>query len=143
MLFFFLMIRRPPRSTRTDTLFPYTTLFRSDAAKARAGDGCLDFARHERKRDYASAMAQILILAALPDEAYALFAGEGTKDEHPFAVRRIEAHGHALAIATCRLGQVNAALWAGMRGGGRSDESRVGEQGVKTEMSRGVQDPDK
>src|SRR3546814_18829380 len=29
--FFFLMIRPPPRSTRTDTLFPYTTLFRSDA----------------------------------------------------------------------------------------------------------------
>src|SRR3546814_7836013 len=29
MLFIFLMIRRPPRSTRTDTLFPYTTLFRS------------------------------------------------------------------------------------------------------------------
>src|SRR3546814_15587573 len=29
-IFFFLMIRRPPRSTRTDTLFPYTTLFRSD-----------------------------------------------------------------------------------------------------------------
>src|SRR3546814_14884047 len=27
--FFLLMIRRPPRSTRTDTLFPYTTLFRS------------------------------------------------------------------------------------------------------------------
>src|SRR3546814_8610382 len=40
--FFFLMIRRPPRSTRTDTLFPYTTLFRSPAAAdcrpaARAG----------------------------------------------------------------------------------------------------------
>src|SRR3546814_4201569 len=29
---FFLMIRRPPRSTRTDTLFPYTTLFRSAGA---------------------------------------------------------------------------------------------------------------
>src|SRR3546814_7845901 len=28
------MLRRPPRSTRTDTLFPYTTLFRSDAARA-------------------------------------------------------------------------------------------------------------
>src|SRR3546814_13941623 len=27
---FFLMIRRPPRSTLSDTLFPYTTLFRSD-----------------------------------------------------------------------------------------------------------------
>src|SRR3546814_20035185 len=31
-MFFFLMIRRPPRSTRTYTLFPYTTLFRSFAA---------------------------------------------------------------------------------------------------------------
>src|SRR3546814_11303933 len=29
-VFFFLIIRRPPRSTRTDTLFPYTTLFRSE-----------------------------------------------------------------------------------------------------------------
>src|SRR3546814_15166120 len=29
ILFVFLMVRRPPRSTRTDTLFPYTTLFRS------------------------------------------------------------------------------------------------------------------
>src|SRR3546814_14574622 len=33
---FFLIIRRPPRSTRTDTLFPYTTLFRSD--RPHAGD---------------------------------------------------------------------------------------------------------
>src|SRR3546814_3919158 len=31
---FFLMIRRPPRSTRTDTLFPYTTLFRSGPLSA-------------------------------------------------------------------------------------------------------------
>src|SRR3546814_5550948 len=31
MLIFFLMIRQPPRTTRTDTLFPYTTLFRSEA----------------------------------------------------------------------------------------------------------------
>src|SRR3546814_14427776 len=40
MLFFFLMVRRPPISTRTDTLFPYTTLFRSAcrrAARARKG----------------------------------------------------------------------------------------------------------
>src|SRR3546814_10456948 len=32
------MIRRPPRSTRTDTLFPYTTLFRSDRGEARGID---------------------------------------------------------------------------------------------------------
>src|SRR3546814_14403453 len=40
IVFFFLMIRRPPRSTRTDTLFPYTTLFRSprpDGPPRRAG----------------------------------------------------------------------------------------------------------
>src|SRR3546814_3213448 len=35
MYVFFLMIRRPPRSTRTDTLFPYTTLFRSPVAPAQ------------------------------------------------------------------------------------------------------------
>src|SRR3546814_5727085 len=34
--FFFLIIRRPPRSTRTDTLFPYTTLFRSHRHQALA-----------------------------------------------------------------------------------------------------------
>src|SRR3546814_4389260 len=42
--FFFLMIRRPPRSTRTDTLFPYTTLFRSVRSrrpgKRWRGPGC-------------------------------------------------------------------------------------------------------
>src|SRR3546814_12653029 len=38
--FLYLMIRRPPRSTRTDTLFPYTTLFRSEAEAFK------DLARH-------------------------------------------------------------------------------------------------
>src|SRR3546814_14579868 len=33
LVVFFLMIRRPPRSTRTDTLFPYTTLFRSEGTE--------------------------------------------------------------------------------------------------------------
>src|SRR3546814_13364747 len=37
ILFFFLMIRRPPRSTRTDTLFPYTTLFRSGVLGVNQG----------------------------------------------------------------------------------------------------------
>src|SRR3546814_1132741 len=34
------MIRRPPRSTRTDTLFPYTTLFRSGPSPSGADQGC-------------------------------------------------------------------------------------------------------
>src|SRR3546814_6395842 len=43
---FFVMIRRPPRSTRTDTLLPYTTLFRSDRIDVTLG---LRYT-HERKR---------------------------------------------------------------------------------------------
>src|SRR3546814_1042977 len=50
MFFFFLMIRRPPRSTRTDTLFPYTTLFRNNDGlrkflSERYGHVLRDFAR--------------------------------------------------------------------------------------------------
>src|SRR3546814_12481689 len=41
MLFFFLIVRPPPRSTRTDTLFPYTTLFRSTPDLIR-GLPCLE-----------------------------------------------------------------------------------------------------
>src|SRR3546814_5754773 len=41
--FVFVMIRRPPRSTRTDTLFPYTTLFRSEADEL---DGYAELALH-------------------------------------------------------------------------------------------------
>src|SRR3546814_2184102 len=42
MCLFFLMIRRPPRSTRTDTLFPYTTLFRSAQTEVPAVARLLD-----------------------------------------------------------------------------------------------------
>src|SRR3546814_11756688 len=42
-VFLFVMIRRPPRSTRTDTLFPYTTLFRS---------GRLNQSKERPKRDH-------------------------------------------------------------------------------------------
>src|SRR3546814_6455928 len=54
------MIRRPPRATRTDTLFPYTTLFRSRAGgdrtlrrgdRARAGEGLRAQGRDLRIRD--------------------------------------------------------------------------------------------
>src|SRR3546814_15857755 len=48
MFVFFLMIRRPPRSTRTDTLFPYTTLFRSEAR--HSVEGTRDPRRRRRRR---------------------------------------------------------------------------------------------
>src|SRR3546814_7744930 len=45
------MIRRPPRSTRTDTLFPYTTLFRSSEDAARPRDGRQVLGRRNPDRD--------------------------------------------------------------------------------------------
>src|SRR3546814_15374679 len=45
--FFFLMIRRPPRSTRTDTLFPYTTLFRSQRQADADQDAGQQVGRHD------------------------------------------------------------------------------------------------
>src|SRR3546814_5298639 len=40
------MIRRPPRSTRTDTLFPYTTLFRSDVVRVLKPDAAFQTGAH-------------------------------------------------------------------------------------------------
>src|SRR3546814_1502095 len=48
------MIRRPPRSTRTDTLFPYTTLFRS-VDVAQSGYGCRNLAAPGRQRQVSQA----------------------------------------------------------------------------------------
>src|SRR3546814_20143509 len=46
------MIRRPPRSTRTDTLLPYTTLFRSGTRTlCDAGEACRDPVLEHRERD--------------------------------------------------------------------------------------------
>ena len=61
-------------------------------------------------------MSHILILAALPEEADALFPGTGASDAGPFAARRLTVRNHGLTIATCGLGKVNAALCAGMLG---------------------------
>src|SRR3546814_12019139 len=61
-LFVFLMIRRPPRSTRTDTLFPYTTLFRS-------GHGTASLPR--------PLSVGSIVLTALPPDAAVLAAQRG------------------------------------------------------------------
>src|SRR3546814_12167952 len=52
------MIRRPPRSTRTDTLFPYTTLFRSDDAGA-----CVPARRLRAGRFAVAGSAQVAVRA--------------------------------------------------------------------------------
>src|SRR3546814_14305122 len=62
MMFFFLMSLRPPRSTRTDTLVPYTTLFRSAVGLAHLGHLAF-FGAYLRQR------LQLLRKARLPIEA--------------------------------------------------------------------------
>src|SRR3546814_10764526 len=68
--FFFLMIRRPPRSTRTDTLFPYTTLFRSFALGLAGIDHrqdeiihflvCAFVAHHVRSEEHTSELQSLM-----------------------------------------------------------------------------------
>src|SRR3546814_3812923 len=65
LFLFFLRILRPPRSTRTDTLFPYTTLFRSDlpdrrdAARDTTERGCRPAGRRARRPETMSQTASL------------------------------------------------------------------------------------
>src|SRR5213079_3567605 len=64
LLFFFLMIRRPPRSTQQPTLFPYTTLFRSlihawDLAVATGADPTMD----ERSEEHTSELQSPVVIS--------------------------------------------------------------------------------
>src|SRR3546814_1040534 len=107
LLFFFLMIRRPPRSTLTDTLFPYTTLFRSHRlpqvhllpARPRAAHGLrlrADSARgrlrvdrlHRRWRDRRHPLRGVDRRTARPAHALRAQEAEGLRprrrsEEHP------------------------------------------------------------
>src|SRR3546814_4161515 len=62
------MIRRPPRSTRTDTLFPYTTLFRSRRPAERRADGRCDGRGHVQR--YAARAADIVIPEGRPHQQH-------------------------------------------------------------------------
>src|SRR3546814_3954392 len=75
------MIRRPPRSTRTDTLFPYTTLFRSPPAMTQASYPAL---RLRRTRASAWSRAMHAENRLTPsDFIWPLFVTEGGQVEEP------------------------------------------------------------
>src|SRR3546814_20868248 len=65
---FFLMIRRPPRSTRTDTLFPYTTLFRSCPLLRPQIDDGEGQRRSQQKRDHARRRLAQMVLQRLQED---------------------------------------------------------------------------
>src|SRR3546814_17300184 len=129
---FFLMIRRPPRSTRTDTLFPYTTLFRSTGLRADAGPHRarpLGRARRSGHRDR----------AALRGVDHRLRAGPGTggggtggrrhaEGRRPRDRARLRARQPQPAAEQIRLRYLPRIA--------RSAERRVGKEFVSTSRSR-------
>src|SRR3546814_13331027 len=119
------MIRRPPRSTRTDTLFPYTTLFRSTPEQVAIYDSYAD----------AFKIIHQNIEAAL--EAINITGPEGTLNRNAKAAARsaFESNkqrffNHLLTAMKCPtlIRAIELAL--------RSAERRVGHAGVSTGRSR-------
>src|SRR3546814_19637961 len=128
------MIRRPPRSTRTDTLFPYTTLFRSQAVGAPlAPRGDDDFGIAAS----AETMAAILEFGAQLAEIVDLTI-IGERDELVIARHRLRA---ALDIddreTEMRKADAGRRPFARPVGAARSDERRVGKECVRQGRTRG------
>src|SRR3546814_18194286 len=128
------MIRRPPRSTRTDTLFPYTTLFRSiyqpvtdESYWAERGRGAW---LHDRRLRVASrrSLNECLIATGIP------FLGHGDMAQWS---RIFDAVGPELA-GIRRFGAASPALaWVAA---GRSAGRRGGNEGGREGISRGSPD---
>src|SRR3546814_20094817 len=132
------MIRRPPRSTRTDTLFPYTTLFRSpgevldeEALAARFSvlrtpvrEAVLQLIQSGlvEKESRRSATVAKLDLRRLSNVFEIISALEGLCAR--FAARRMPARERGA------LSDSHAAAEVVMKNGNRSDESSVGKKGV-------------
>src|SRR3546814_16937504 len=113
------MIRRPPRSTRTDTLFPYTTLFRSPTASRWGTRACAPYRRSgpdcQARRDRRGEMTGFP--ARQKDDRLRAFDGEG--------------------IAMNAIAKTPVPLWAvGVLSLLRSEERRVGKECVSTCRSR-------
>src|SRR3546814_13470246 len=123
------MLRHPPRSTRTDTLFPYTTLFRSRHAYSARRDDAAD-----AQRIYARGRPLRILLGRgdTRDLQRDLVGGSGGGS--PDRRQRDDPAGHGLAPAHL----VGAAPRPPC--GPRSAERRVGKEGVSTCRPRGSPD---
>src|SRR3546814_11320166 len=111
------MIRRPPRSTRTDTLFPYTTLFRSARLSIVGNITCVSDVGLDRQNPFTELGGEVSWLARKyrlkPNHFRYDFAGE-------------------------KVGQnpKQRSVWTGSSRQRRSEERRVGKECVSTCRSR-------
>src|SRR3546814_13314922 len=114
------MIRRPPRSTRTDTLFPYTTLFRSRLGRIHARNKGAEVVTRGLRSE----------VCAFYDAVAARLRRRGIEPLH----RRAGLRPHVtLGYAPCAFEPFAIAAW-------RSDERRVGTECVSTCRSRWSRD---
>src|SRR3546814_14372232 len=114
------MLRRPPRSTRTDTLFPYTTLFRSPAARGVV-------ARRRRRR---------------PARRRAVAATRGHRRDHAAGLglqppdrRQRRAGGSGRGVV---LGAGDAGAGAGVRGVAAADAGEIGREACRESVCQYV-----
>src|SRR3546814_12701311 len=114
------MIRRPPRSTRTDTLFPYTTLFRSELFPAHAGPSPAHRAVERRHLRHPLIGAHVAGGPEVPCPADRVESDEADA----LVIKR--PRGHAEQLVPC-LPHVEVP---------RSEERRVGKECVSTCRSR-------
>src|SRR3546814_17731198 len=105
------MIRRPPRSTRTDTLFPYTTLFRSHQADRKQVQPCFLMRQAIPHIELAIA-ADYVIQAGLRDRRLET-VGEANQCTGGVAAIALALHGQSLrvdvATRRCRIYQIGRA----------------------------------
>src|SRR3546814_12570437 len=116
------MIRRPPRSTRTDTLFPYTTLFRSNLDRDRVA-----FVDESAGTVVGDVDEDFCLLAEISDIAqFPLASSAASLERLKRALRRNGCYRDAVGVAS-----VNP----------RSEERRVGKECVSTCRSRWSPNP--
>src|SRR3546814_8673455 len=117
---FFLMIRRPPRSTLTDTLFPYTTLFRSHFKTPDRLGRHIQAARFQHLRHDHQPRGEIIHggfrrlpqpimrseehtseLQSLMRTSYAVFCLKKKKTDAPLKLTTLSSHGHRKTQKHC------------------------------------------
>src|SRR3546814_16985805 len=130
------MLRRPPRSTRTDTLFPYTTLFRSGVSRATA---ILTGRQHRRAIDRADALCRKR--RAVSNDP--VLPGRSAEHDHPRAEGRVIAMAGPMNIfdiagraMSAQLVRLNATASNMANAGTATGDAKKAYRDIKTVLKR-------
>src|SRR3546814_9380951 len=130
------MIRRPPRSTRTDTLFPYTTRFRSSGGRARSAPWPPSRTTRDGGRA-ASRMRQRWTPSASTDTGQAVRSrsagrarGGGQRDRETAMIRGYVNRGDRLQAVETALDRDDAFVWIDLISPTQDEEAEIGRAHV-------------